>query len=470
MRLGRRLLLGGLAGLAAAPAVRAQAARWDTIVIGAGLSGLRTAMLLAEEGQKVLVLEASGRVGGRIYTLDNVHGAPEAGANSMLSGYGRGLDLATTLGITMREVSARAKLSGSLLALGAERVSLPDWKTSAKNPLPEAWRALPPAAVALSVAGKKAVLEGEDWCDPANAGLDIGMDRVLREAGFSDAAIRIGYDINPGYGQSASEVSLLNLLFVASFFAAQVAAGNRDYVVPGGNTRLPEQLARKMGAELRLNTPVAAVTQGAAGVEVKTASGEMLRCDRVVCAVPLGPLSRIAFEPPLPALHAEAAQQVPYMAIRQVHLVADSPFWEAEGPPPSIWTDGALGTLAVNRGGDSDAEVTSFTAWARGVLADELDAMPAADAEARVLASLAEVWPAARGRLKVAATHSWRRQPWQQGGWAVWKPGQASRLPRAVGKPHGRVHFCGEHSALSSRGMEGALESAERVVVEILLG
>jgi monoamine oxidase len=225
-----------------------------------------------------------------------------------------------------------------------------------------------------------------------------------------------------------------------------------------------------MGAELRLNTPVAAVTQGAAGVEVKTASGEMLRCDRVVCAVPLGPLSRIAFEPPLPALHAEAAQQVPYMAIRQVHLVADSPFWEAEGPPPSIWTDGALGTLAVNRGGDSDAEVTSFTAWARGVLADELDAMPAADAEARVLASLAEVWPAARGRLKVAATHSWRRQPWQQGGWAVWKPGQASRLPRAVGKPHGRVHFCGEHSALSSRGMEGALESAERVVVEILLG
>lgn len=474
MRLGRRFFLGGLAGLAAAPGLRAQGraqeGRWDTIVIGAGLSGLRTAMMLAEEGQKVLVLEATGRVGGRMYTLDALPGRPEAGANSMLSGYGRGLGLAETLGLAMLDVSARAKASASMLALGGERMSVSAWKTSARNPLPEPWRGLPPAAVPISVAGKRAVLEGEDWCDPANAALDIGMDQVLREAGFSDAAIGVAYNTNPGYGRAASEVSLLNLLFVASFFATQVASGNRDHVVPGGNSRLPERLATRMGAELRLQTPVAAVVQGPGGAEVKTLAGEVLRCDRVVCAVPLGPLGRIAFDPPLPALHAQAAAQVPYMGIRQVHLVADVPFWENDGPPPSLWTDGALGSLAVNRGGASDTEVTSFTAWARGSLADELDAMPAADADARVLAALGEAWPAARGRLKVGAVHSWARQPWQQGAWAVWKPGQASRLPRAVGQPHGRVHFCGEHSALSARGMEGALESAERVAVEILLG
>ena len=33
--------------------------------------------------------------------------------------------------------------------------------------------------------------------------------------------------------------------------------------------------------------------------------------------------------------------------------------------------------------------------------------------------------------------------------------------------PHGRIHFCGEHTARANRGMEGAMESAERVVLEL---
>jgi monoamine oxidase len=37
-----------------------------------------------------------------------------------------------------------------------------------------------------------------------------------------------------------------------------------------------------------------------------------------------------------------------------------------------------------------------------------------------------------------------------------------------MGAPAGRIHFCGEHTARGSRGFEGALESAERVVTEIL--
>jgi monoamine oxidase len=34
--------------------------------------------------------------------------------------------------------------------------------------------------------------------------------------------------------------------------------------------------------------------------------------------------------------------------------------------------------------------------------------------------------------------------------------------------PHGRIHFCGEHLAIASRGMEAALESAETVTARIL--
>lgn len=37
-----------------------------------------------------------------------------------------------------------------------------------------------------------------------------------------------------------------------------------------------------------------------------------------------------------------------------------------------------------------------------------------------------------------------------------------------VATPHGRLHFCGEHTAVSNRGMEGAMESGERVALEVM--
>ncbi|MFO0113642.1 MAG: NAD(P)-binding protein, partial [Betaproteobacteria bacterium] len=51
--------------------LRAQVASLDVIVIGAGLAGLHAARLLEAFGLKVRVLEASKRIGGRIFTLDD---------------------------------------------------------------------------------------------------------------------------------------------------------------------------------------------------------------------------------------------------------------------------------------------------------------------------------------------------------------------------------------------------------------
>ena len=54
------------------------------------------------------------------------------------------------------------------------------------------------------------------------------------------------------------------------------------------------------------------------------------------------------------------------------------------------------------------------------------------------------------------------------GDWAYWSPGQISKFGSSVGNQHGQIHFCGEHTAVSNRGMEGAMESGERVAFEIM--
>lgn len=48
--------------------------QYDTLVIGAGAAGLAAARVLADAGQRVAVLEARDRIGGRVQT-DHAFGA-----------------------------------------------------------------------------------------------------------------------------------------------------------------------------------------------------------------------------------------------------------------------------------------------------------------------------------------------------------------------------------------------------------
>ncbi|MEO8164180.1 MAG: NAD(P)-binding protein, partial [Betaproteobacteria bacterium] len=70
----------------------------DVIVVGAGLAGLQAAILLQDQGLDVLILEASARVGGRVFTLDHIAGHPEAGGSEIGSDYARVLDMLGRIG------------------------------------------------------------------------------------------------------------------------------------------------------------------------------------------------------------------------------------------------------------------------------------------------------------------------------------------------------------------------------------
>ena len=69
----------------------------SVLVLGAGLSGLYSALLLEKQGFKVTVLEARDRLGGRVYTLDNLPGKPESGGQNFSQQYPKLIEIAKSL-------------------------------------------------------------------------------------------------------------------------------------------------------------------------------------------------------------------------------------------------------------------------------------------------------------------------------------------------------------------------------------
>lgn len=470
----RRTFLGATAAAALMPIVgsRALAAivhKVDVVVIGAGLSGLHAASLLEADGRKVMVIEGRDRVGGRVCSLDDVNGSPEAGANTMLAAYGRTLDLARGYKLPLYDTSQRRLSKPAVLHLGGRTMTVAQWSEAAENPFKGERRSKPPGALCWMETGQfNPLTEAEGWCDPANAALDMSMARFLTERGYSPAEIRLAHDTNPAYGEGAVDVSLLNWLFVDTFFKAQRQAGTAEMAVLGGNARLPEAMAKAVKGEILLGKKVVAITSDASGAEVRCSDGTRVRASQVICSIPLSTMRSVTFDPPLPPLHQQAVREVPHMKITQTHFEVSDPFWDSDGISSDMWTDTGLGVLSAIRGGANPAEVTSMSAWARGTTAGQIDKMGEPAARAYVQAELERLRPAAKGKVRVAGFKSWQLDEFAQGDWVVWKPGQPTTMPRAIGQAHGPIHFCGEHTALANRGMEGALESGERVALEII--
>jgi monoamine oxidase len=234
----------------------------------------------------------------------------------------------------------------------------------------------------------------------------------------------------------------------------------------GGNSRLAEKMTTFLKNPVLTDKPVTAIRSLSDRVEVECADGTVHGGEFCVVTVPFSVLRGIQVDPPFEGLQKEAVEQLPYTAISKYFLVPQEPYWEQDGLPPTMWTDTIIERLFPVR--DASGQIQNITCWVDGANADMLDELPEEEQIARVLGELARIRPSTAEKVTVGRTISWGADPYSKGAYANYLPGHVARLKPVMAKPWQRIHFAGEHTAVTDPGMEGTIETAQRAANEVI--
>ena len=450
--------------------------RQSVIVLGAGLSGLSAAFELARGGFDVVILEARNRIGGRVQTLrepfkDNQ--SVELGGELIGDGYKRFLNYAKKFDIKYEEVSGATETGGSVTNLnkgiGTSAILkgkiYPIGSNLSANDYNLTDNELPPTVLIKNIVA----MAGEVRANPSKLFEfdQISLAEALRKRNVSNEMIRL-MNISLNYNDIET-VSAGGILWESR---RRISAGTKAIHIIGGNDLIPQALfenAVKSGARVVLDAKVKQISQTEKTVKVsfvqkgKTIS---LEADKLICTIPFSVLRDIEFQPALPETKAKAIKELAYTRITKVFLQARRENWDKQNLGSFVWTDTPCERIFNASGKRGDARGI-FTLWMDGSGAEIPEKL---SDKARInwgKKEFASALPMMKKQIETGATKSWTNDEFVRGAYSHFTVGQLKELQPVLKTSVGNIHFAGEHTAENAPGMEGALESAERVVREI---
>ncbi|XP_051121699.1 polyamine oxidase 1-like [Andrographis paniculata] len=281
---------------------------FSVIIVGAGISGIAAAKVLADNGvEDVLILEAADRIGGRIRKEDFGGVTVEVGAG-WIAGVG-------------------GKQSNPVWELAREsnlRTCFSDYSNARYNIYDRSGKIFPSGIAAHSY--QKAVESAIQKLQSQESNPDV--DTSTSSAPKSPIELAIDFILHDFEMAEVEPIS------------TYVDYGEREYLV--ADERGYEHLLHKMAetflftsegeildTRLKLNKVVRELQHSRNGVSVKTEDGCVYEAHYVILSVSIGVLQShlISFSPPLPRWKTEAISNCDIMVYTKVFLKFPRKFW-----------------------------------------------------------------------------------------------------------------------------------------------
>jgi monoamine oxidase len=230
--------------------------------------------------------------------------------------------------------------------------------------------------------------------------------------------------------------------------------------VAGGNQRLAEGLAGRLGSSVRLRSPVRAVEHDHESVRVLTGDG-LVAGDAVIVAVPMAVLRELPFSPPVPDRYRDAWRRAGLAHNAKLHVPLTRPAAASavQSVPERFWT-----WTATDASGQVQPVLHAFGGTKAG-----LAALAVANGPARWASRVAALRPELALDTGRALVTTWNDDRWAGESYSAATVDVADGDDQLIAAPLGRVHFAGEHTAGDWAGlMEGALRSGARAADEVL--
>ncbi len=434
------------------------------IVGGAGIAGLCCAYELMKKGHEVIVLEASGRHGGHVFTVhdglsDGLYG--DFGQEHITKpGYERYWEYIKEFNLTAlpypRRKNELRRINGKFyteemlrdpIELAKFGFNEREIKYLSTNP----WWDL------KSLFVKPYLDKFKDEYQPFNVGFDewdkIPMSDIYKRDGASLAAL--------GFLGGENSSALFELWMSAILNLRGVPIYPTEiFRLKDGNQMLPNAFAKRLGSRVWLNCPISTIKHSEGGVTItykQHNEQKEMSADFFVNCIPLPALKNISIQPPLPPERQYIVDNITYDSYQRFVFQASSKFWLEDG-------------LSINM---SLEHPDLWNVWHS---ADEVDSHrvivlgtgPGGISPQRALAAFREVYPGKKDTIEQVVSRDWTKETFSP---------TCERLPFPIGelhkfwptlmKPHGRIHFAGAYADNLNWGTEAATRSANRVATLI---